>query len=808
MPKIPTNIQPISTDVSGGSYSEQGAGVAQKAAGDLGATVANIGFSLLKDVKMAEARDAVFVAQNQDAEQLRQLRATLQNSSSNGYVTGQDGQPLKNANGTPRTISQEFTEKSTALFRQRQMSMPSRLAQDQYVAAQDSVFRGYSAQIFNDEQVSKVNYFKQNTLDQINKAAIDSFTNPDLNMFSERIGLLKSHVASSSGPNGIQSVDEGSKISKDGSAEIGEKFFEGILNNALAAKKGVGPRIDRRKELERGLGILRDQDKYVGNIKKNGGTTPSSVLTANQRVSLETKFLQAKAQAAAIDAGEGSAIIAGIKGNFDLGNLSNAKSDLTKVAAVVNSLSKQNGGPWGPNEAQEKLFDVAATYKAAEITQSVGYKNGTFQEREAMLRALPESTANLARQMGAQGEPTTGANQTKQSLDKAKTFADESFKLEEKNSAAFQVTVKDSPQYILHNNWRPTDPRTTEVLKSTAEEAFRRNEEGVEKRFGHRPDLVKYLEDHQVKDIVNQFKSPQTNPDLIVQTVDSLFNNFPDRAPLMMEQMIASGDLGADWRIVNYFQKSTSKTAIISSLRTPPQEEAQLWNDLKLKGDLDKATAESEIHELMSDWRQGMALEKPDSLYSEAVVNSLDHVATTHALKLLRTMDWDSAKAAMRKKFVDDTVTFIPLRANNGKFFNLFGAMDYNFMAPKDIVAKQDVPLVSANLEKITATADNLRSLGAEPPPRIDPETHVASPTQFSAEFYDQIQRTGFVTKDTSYKGAAVWYTEPDGSIIRVFTNKNGAIVPLVVPWSKLKDKDFLPGTSSTKAKIFGLVAD
>jgi hypothetical protein len=773
MPRFPTQPPLISTDVPAGPQVQPNAAI-PLAIGGLGAAVTNTSMGLLESVKKIEAQDAVAQASHQERLDADRYVKDLKVKYPTGYITKADDPSSfeRNADGTRKTISQNFREWADSRYRGSQENMPSSMAQQLYKERMGQFYTQQIVDVGNDEQVLKVRHADNQFGERRSQDANLLVDTPDTMVLYTLADQYTEDFVNHAKANGFDIHDPQIKNTLVG---MQKQYAESTVRGGIVQSLEAGPTA-RVERVDHWLSVLEGQDNDSMRRTRNGLMTASTMIDPDQKAALKMKLLELRKVASELD-------ITDFRARFEAAQAVLERGDprdrgLVSKGAIQQELgtyvmSKKNGHQGlAPSVAQEMMADLEASDQL-----------GRLKGPEALSMPLPQYGAmmkhgsDLVRQNAqANGiDPVIGAK-SQQAFEK-KAAADYKFwesKSQEDYQKAAQMRFPEAKRmYSLLTD----DPMSVSgkgaVIQSTMKSLEVRNR----RDFPGQGDLYWRVLPKELSEAwSNKLKDPKYSVQATSMAVRSMAKEYGEYYPDLMDQMIRDKNLHEGWRYAALLPGSLQTSDVVGALKADPEA---------VRTSLIAAAGGADISKEFDDYARvesaafiaSVAHERPSDLMSQNRAKAMAHVLSTKAKMLYidsgGTIDVNQAIKQANEALVGRNFNMFQVSTPNGKV---------QAKIPKSLATEEETRAIRDVAERNFSKPEFLKTMKIVVPTAPDGKT----PSEWGEEFYNQVSNT-YIPKFTK-KGVKLEYQDrKNNSFVPVFTKDgHGNDVELEIPYKKM----------------------
>ncbi len=291
MPVIPIEPNLISTDVPGVDLRPRESGVVGSALAGVGQDLARTGFGLMEQMQHAEAKDAAFREKADDMLAGEDFVTELKMKNPTGYVTdSKTGEFMTNADGTRRTITQEYREWANERFESKQRKMPSEIARQLYHQEAGNYYVSSQLSLRREEDVLKARYFDDGQVSNLQKFSDNLVSRPDVNKVYEFSNTIMGAEMAQVGSTRSSVV--ASENARKYNHQLAESVLEGGYNQVLSGIKSGNKAFNRSDSVAYWRGVLKGEDETSTLRKQAGLPTVAEMLDPDRKAALDEKFIR------------------------------------------------------------------------------------------------------------------------------------------------------------------------------------------------------------------------------------------------------------------------------------------------------------------------------------------------------------------------------------------------------------------------------------------------------------------------------------------------------------------------------------
>jgi hypothetical protein len=795
MPIVPSNPREISLDVPGADVG--GVSPIGRALSGLGRQVTDTSVEMLEDFRRVEAADAVHREMTQAKLDSQAYYSQLVLKSPDGYVTDENGEQMKNVDGTPRTISQEYRDWANERYEKAQLSMPSKLAQDHYRIQAADYFTSEISLSVKDEQERKVKFFTRNMDDTAHKLASAQVSTPDLRRLYDGANDTSTAVFAQAGKlfDKVQARERAIKYD----AEAAEAMFEGGYNQVLENIRSQRPGFDRQDAIEYWRGVLagdETKDPYAKSRKSLGLVTASEMLDPDKKAAIDEKFLRLMDLAKKLDRSDLDARLADHlaateqkKGHSaDRAYLRGAYKELQKKGDISNV-------EYARIESKLTAADMVGKYM-----QNPGFALASEAAMAAITQKAAESSYRSA-QKNKDGDPTAmdAGRQTSGALGAELSRTRESMISARRSDWADYLSEWSGSVRNANRQLNFGNPVSFEGKKGVVSQLLRESRAAYTAAYPNEPQywrIVSKPQSEQLAEYLKDFSKPVQGKALGVQ---SLVRAYGGDFPVLVNQMIDDGYLPERWRDVALWKSTTATAENISALMGMDKAAEGFFKSV-----MGSSYSIAQFDEEMSnnaDIKNYVAAEVSGMDDENAKANQVSRILDTIRTKAL--MDAAAYNGSMSPREAVDAafkalqgrhVHPVQVESKGGGFLGLGRKGEVSTLnIPKVMNGKEIGDLQRDQIVGWMATnktPEALKRLGIVAPKNAD-----GTPSKFEKEFYEQVESTGRWTVSPDKKGFLLrWRDRLEAKDKPTVGNKGQSV--FFIPVEKVIEESIQQGTA------------
>jgi hypothetical protein len=775
MPIFPSDRPSISLEVPGVNVNPAAAGAPQEALARVGAQLSQTAVGMLEQIKQSEARDAESSAYYDDFLADEEYRSKFLLTSPDGYVRDAQGTRRQNADGTPRTVTQEYRDWANARYERNQEQMPSQLAQEMYKGRAGDFFSKRIASMYTDEQRLKVSAFEQSTTSNLQRMSDSLVSAPEVNKAYTISNSLSLDIQAQAGKLIGHPVAE-QKI-RASNAQVAESTLKGAYNQVLAGAKSGGNGFERSVSVEYWRDVLRGDDDASKQRKSMNLPILADMLDPDRKAQIEEDFIRLGEKAKELDRSDYNArkseAVASLKtgraGRVDMGYFQKT---------------------WNEAIASKKLtpFEVAQDAGELAAARQIGNVLGaplalsSPREREQIVKKASSHAYSVAQHlMGKYGEDktvgTTAENSVNgtlgrevnsllsQETDDFSAFSAENFPASRRAAASLDFS----------------NPADFARKASLVQESLREMDTIYKDHFPSDSRYWRVISRGNSKQLASTLMNPTYNTQQTAQGLKSLVSAYGDRYPELMDQMIRDGHLHEGWRFAAIMPGYLATEDVVSALKGRSEALQKNFDSIALTRGVKANDFDAAVASQVSIFVAALSQQSPNDTIQANQVSTLNLVVKTKAMqRFIESAGAVSAEEAAKQAAQALIHQNVHLVQVGGGFF---GTGQKSIMAIPRWVGSRKIGDIER--DQITKFAEShvdakaLKVLGVVPPTGAD-----GRPSQFADKFYEQIERTGRFSMDKSQRGLTFWYFDRQANrdVQGLTLDKQGNLVPLFVP--------------------------
>jgi hypothetical protein len=780
MPIAPDIQQPISLDVPGAQINPGAAGAVGEAAARLGQQVMGTSLSLLEQVKTSEAKDAAAKAYYDDFLASEDYSRKLKLQSPDGYITDEQGKRKTNADGTPRTISQEYRDWANDRFTKTQESMPSRIAQDLYKERSGEFFSKQIASAYTDEQSLKVQAYEAQSALNVQRLSDNLVSAPEVNKAYSLSNALSEDQMNQVGTIHSKPVAE-AKIQKQ-NQQLAESTFKGGYNQVLSSTGKNDP--NRSKAVSYWRAVLKGEDYSSKERKRLGLPSLSDMLDPDKKAAIELEFIHLADKAKELDLSDFHAQVSEAEASLKAG-----KGGRVNVPALL-ALKAQFVG-----EKKLSPFEGAQIDARLAAAQGIGtMTTGSFYMASPAERLkIAEDRASQAYRAGQRAIGPTNDKMTVGSVSEAevkKEFLQENTKAlsaEQDDFAAYMAGTHPGVAWghpgvkAVMAQLDFTKPTELGNKAGAIQSALREMDSVYRDHFPSQPQYWRVITKDQAKTLSETLMNPAVSTQATALGIKSLAQAYGDRYPEVMDQLIRDGHLHEGWRFAATMPNYLATEDVIGALKGRNEAFEKNFKTVAESRGVKEQDFDTAVSQQVGPFVAALSQQSPNDVYQANKVNAMSEVVKIKAMQRYVQTGGVLSPAEAAKQAAESLIhRNVYLEEVGG---GLFGKGQKSIMViPKQIGSTPIGELERDQIVKFSETSvepGKLKALGIVPPPQRD-----GSPTQFEDKFYEQAADTGRFTMAKSQRGLNFWYFDRQANKdVQAFTlDKKGRPTPLLVP--------------------------
>lgn len=787
MPIVPITRQPISMDVPAGPSDLGNAGIVQNALAKSAGQVSDASMNLFAQIRHAEAQSVVLSKQQEQTDQAQQWLEVQKLKSKDGYAYDDQGQPIKNADGTQKTLTDHYKDWSEKQYQDTLGNLPSPFAQQLYREQMGNFYLGFKDKVWNDEmkmRVANVGDLRDDRMRlQMNKQNLT----PNVGQFYSYLDSERKTIKDQQGV--IYSSEDVHKVDSHLLKEAPDGLFNGYENSILADKRlereGVyaneGTRATRIAKAREALSILDGTDPDSLARRQRGMPVLAEVMDPDKRAQWYEKFNKLLEIASKHDSNDWTARandgIAALM-NGDRNPDGSMRFNPTNYKALLDEgamLNKQ--GALDDHTFVTKSVAIATVGRASPVMNSWEYYLATPDQKVAIMKNLQDqATQEVDRflaihkperiaQLGAAGASVRGEvmGQLNQIAKRADDEANKDFpKFIRVNPAIGQkasMIQYASPASLAS----PTVRSTIKSLDTDIENYW------STWHPGQKPDA--YLTQDEAKSIGEYLNKGLDNSDKKAEYLLNLHRANPASYNQKIIQMVNNDHLPPQWLVALSIKNDrTFTTALVDSIANPAKNA-----DATLQAqDVGVGSFKADIYKKTASYVDALILSNPNSPVVSRISDSVQNLVFNMAVKKVQTegVSPSSALDSVVGAVVDGR--YFKTKVTDGTL-GLFAQQSYRI--PRFVQGQElsdtDQGYIAANMraykngEKVAAMKPDL-PVGLDP--RLNPQ-----------RYYDKVAETmkfRFNASQTSV--IPTWYDESHQQRVDVLKNGKPMELPLL----------------------------
>jgi hypothetical protein len=800
MPIVPLTVQPISTDVPSitGADTVVG-GQTARAWEQAGQVVANSGIALLEDVKRSEAVDTSSKAYFDDKYAAQDKMSELKIQYPNGYVEEPDANGVKqkkqNADGTYRTITQEFRDWANERYTKTQQSLPTEMAQELYKSKSGPLFTDAMSMTRTEEMSLRTNSFKRGQETDLLSGTVKLVQTPlvkdayDLgDILNERVqaqtGMIMDHGKQRIGlftPK--DAADQHDKIWKD----TADSLMKGQIDQILFMDKGSQARTN---QIQYAVNILDGVDPDSNRRKRAGLKTLSETMNPDDKAKYYAELAHLASQADEISASHWNRVIQASSSQLDL-EAHNPKFSV-RVPMKFGPIYREGAellrkGVIDDLEFVQKLGGLVAQNKFNQmqndslfLTADPGTKK--VQIQAAADGAFKEFMKYASGDVQKNYPQATSAirNQIVNNLVDLSARRDE---IAHKDFVEFAQARRD-----IHGRTQALDASfTTPTLFAQSAgmlvDRARKLQQLGDAYFGGKSNDFRVVSNDEANRMGSWIKDPKTSYAEVAGALNSIKSADPRVYATMVDEMIRDNKLPADYRLALKVGNTTLTRDIIRTIKDGDKirdlaKDALAANGVKSE-DFEKAVTAQ-----MLPYLQGMTGSNPDSSIS---IQDRTLMSKTVATKAMEMYNYELGETSTGKHNVEDYAKravdafmgtqYTVVQTKRPNAFGFGGTLKDSVLIP-NVGEMPRSPKEQENLiyhQGLYTQPEQLKKFGALIPPNAGNIGY--------EEFAKQVAK-GRLQLAPNGEGYYIRYPEfHTQSPVRVMIkNKQGRVVPLFIP--------------------------
>ncbi len=791
MPVIPIIQDTISTDVPGVDLRPRGSGVLGDAYASLGQGLADSSMGLLREMKEAEAKDAAFREKADDMLTGEDFVTELKMKNPTGYVTDEKtGEFVTNADGTRRTITQEYRDWANERFTKKQEKMPSERARQLYYEEAGAYYTNSKLSLRREEDVLKAKYFDEGQVSNLQKFSDNLVSRPDVNKTYEFSNSIMGAEMAQVGAT--RSTVIASENARRYNQQLAESTMNGMYNQVLSQAKSGDKGFNRSNAIAYARGVLKGEDLTSKQRKEAGLPTIAEMLDPDRKAAIDEKFIR----------------LAELAKDLDLSDL-RRKRDEIKAALASGRPARVNLAEFD-REVKEAVagkkitdFEAASDFYsdvsvAAEIGRLTGSKFAlqTPAERAAEVPKAGARVYGSAQKAIGSGQKIAGSLNQVEVESKIGGYAQSLLSKEQSDFAA----------YLAEHD--PVSKTATAQLDFSKPETFAKKSQFVRQSLQqidtyyarHFPGNDRYkrlISKGNAKILGTSLMDNNRSVEQRTEAVVALKAAYGDRYAEVMDQVIRDGHLDEGWRSAAIGDTREEIQSSVGSLVGKKDLDKNFEVVAQSKGITDR-TLDDEIARKLGPYIQAMSQRNPNDPRAASVVSQrVSEIRTKTKQLLLDTPNLSEADAVKR---AGDSLLFDKYHFTEvgGGWFS--GTEKNLLVLPKRVGEMQINELERDRIVEYAQShlkADALKALGIVAPPS---PAGKASP--FGDKFHEQAASTGRFQTAPNERGLEFrWYNRQTGRYEKgLVKDSKGQLVPFFVPFSKAVLPEAKPVDKSLEA--------
>lgn len=795
MPMIPSERPLISMDVPGSSVNPGAAGAVQQALAGAGDKLTNVSLGLLNEVTKSEAIQASSRALFEDdyatADQMRMLKTKY----SNGYVTDDSGSIVKNPDGTPRTITQDFRDWANNRYQSNFESMPSKMAQDIYSQRAGAAMTDSMTKVRSDELILRTQSFKDDQTSQLKFGLNRLDDTPDVSDSYRLMDRLHQQVMDQKGSllSGQDAYNAEQTIKK----EVPQSLMNGMITQVISNPKGT---MGRGSSIQDAMDVLHGNDPISQRRKQMGLYTISDSMDPDQKAKFEQRLLELNKVASSMDISDlrkdtqnavqrlGLGDRVPIQPYLDGWSQARQNHDLTKVTDFDYA---ENVGQLVAHDAANSVirspdFLLASPQVKAQMIAGVKAK------ADASFRSIvpPDILAKY---------PSIGGLTTAKIINEIDSVASQSDALAKKDFVSFaqfhQGVAADTANVDL------SSPQTLWKTGAYLKDRNSKLDSLGNAYFGGRSPDFRLISKDESQNMGGYFKDPTVAYGNRADGLKALYSADSKHYASIVNQMVKDNSVEAAFRIAPV---TGNRLEMQDFFRTMFDGKAIREDSMKVaepKG-YKESDFDAAVQNAAGAHLQAMAVANTDSALAEQERSSIRNVITTKAMDLYRQEGGAQAPSYYAQKATETLLDSKQSAISVGGTFEP-GARSF-FIVPKFYQGRQltDSEQTNArvNRSEFFRSNDGIKSTGAVPPAG----TEDIAPDKF----YEQVASTGQLTQAADGNGYNLkYYDRKANKYVMAFTankDRDGEPSPVYISTSDLiKTPASLPGRPNPDGKSF-----
>lgn len=779
MPTFPNNRQLISTDMPGTSINPAAAGAIEEAVTGVGRQVFATTLPMVQQLKEAEARDAASRAHSEDMLASEEFATQLKLQSPDGYLTDEKGGYRTNADGTRRTLSQEYADWANERYQRNQETMPTQLAQTMYQERAQGWYTEQIIRVRNEENVRKTQAFDVMVTDNLQKFSDNLVSVPEVNKVYQFSNSLTEDVMGQVGRI-LPAPAAKEKILK-ANQQLAESTMEGAFNQVLAGVKGGDKSYNRTGIVSYWRGVLRGTDQTSLERKRQGLPTISDMLDPDRKATLDAQFIRLADHAKDLDISDLRRQVSDAKAAYEQGK--GSRVPIQHLNQLIDAAV-----------ADKKItaFEAASDYKAGLAgAREIGKLNGTKfplltpseRAEEAKRSASQGYSAAQAYVAGAEGGKTAGSSVQQQVESTVMGYHERLLSQETSDFAAYLENYDPASRAAL-SKLDFTRPETFGQNRGNVQRALTQIDTYYARHFPSDPQFKRLISKDNSKLLATALTNKGLSTEQSSQAVKSLVAAYGDRYPEVMDQLIKDGNLTEDWRFAAVQPGSLGTEDVVGALKGRNETFEKNFKAFAEGQGVKEQDFDLAVSQQVGPFIQVMSQQSPNDPRNADQINTLKNTVKNKAMQLyVNTPSLSPSEAAKRaaKSLIFDHYHLAEVGGTGGFLgFGVKGEKNL-LMIPRrsgtlqinDLEKQRIVTFAESHLD-----AKMLKSTGILPPPAAG-----GKPGQFDEKFYDQAANTGRFTLSRDQRGLNFWYRDAtSGRYLQTFVkNSKGQIVPYFV---------------------------
>lgn len=783
-PLMPDTRNPISLDVPAASTQPEAQGAGAQALAQLGQTGAELGLHFLGEVKRTEAISASSKQHYQDLLDSDAYMQRLKLTSPDGYMYDDQGNQAKNADGSPRSITQEFQEWADNRYKQSQMSMPSAMAQEEYTArALPDFTRNLDA--MRSDQLEKMIQNTNQVDAETDRKIGDNLTSfPDVSKLYQYANDRQLDTQSHTGR--LWSAPFGQEKTAKRNAEFAELTIKGAYNQVVSNVRQKIPGYNQMDAINNWRQILAGEDRMSRDRAAQGLPTISDMLGPDKKAALDLEFAHLYETAKGHELTDYHTRLSATQSTYRMGAGKQADMDLIK--ALGQGLVK--GGHYDQASLARDFSELELAKMEGDKRKSLAFTLAPYSQQTNIIKSdAAQIWGAGANEMGAgPGNRVLGAPSAEQYVSTMSALRD---KLESEKQAdwagyieTYHPGVARLHKQIDFSNPQTIQPKFVQPMLAESRNYHDNNYAGAQN--------WRVISKADSKTLGAKLDDPSTPDPVATQGIRALVASYGKDYPELIHEMVKDGSLSQKWEIAALQPTYQGTADVVSSIRGGANIK-KAFETVAGANNLSEKDFAAEVYKQTTRYQAWNSQANPGSTQdlniSTANVEAVKNKAMTLYTQSNGSMSPADAVSAAFQPLIGE---HIDTRDVGGGFLSSIRGLGKKSILGIPNAGDGHVfsPLEKNQIEQFAQdnrTVEFLKSTKVLVPPKAN-----GDPSDFVDQTYNQMANTGRWDWDkTRPDGLVYWYRDrKSGKDVGAFvTDQRGKRAQLYIPFSQiLKD--------------------